>query len=281
MIFQQNSRTVLVTYIYPSALPFFGKFIESIANQTTKDFDIIIFSDKVDKINIPKKNIEFQIIPLDGTPLEIRFKSLDLLKRTGYHKFVFVDSDDTISLNRLETVINELDNNAFVCNDLNLMDESGKIFAENIWHKRLTEHFTFDSSFILDKNILGFGNTALRKEMIDQKINEHKSPIAADWFIFYQLLKETGEKAIFITDSQTNYRQHQNNIAGISKISLKRIEHVIKVKKLHYNALLQFGFSEVKSQLDKVNQINLEKSTLDICNDKDFNPFWWEETTFF
>lgn len=81
--------TALVVYIYPNAVSFFDELCASILAQTDKDFEVIFFNDGVSDNFF--KNITFKhlFIPVEGTPLEIRFKSFEILKTLPYDQFIF------------------------------------------------------------------------------------------------------------------------------------------------------------------------------------------------
>lgn len=274
-----NNKTALITYVYPASISYFADLVQSIKNQTFKDFDFIVFSDQIRNEQFLQYHFKIQIIRTYGTPIQIRFKSIDYLKHTNYENLIFVDSDDTMSLNRMEILTTKLKMYSLVSNDINLMDNTGFVYKKNIWKKRLGENFEFNSKFLLDKNIVGFGCLAIKKNILKYTLKLNSSPIASDWFIFYQFLKQIPQKALFTSECQTNYRQHQNNEAGIKQIDVQRLEHIINVKRRHYESLFKIGFQEVIEYLQKLDEIDLEKinrkNTI-IIN----SPFWWEESNF-
>ena len=72
--------TALIVYIYPDAVSYFDQLCASIQAQTDQNFEVIFFNDNVSESlfqNLPFKNT---VIPIEGTPLEIRFKSFEILK---------------------------------------------------------------------------------------------------------------------------------------------------------------------------------------------------------
>jgi len=275
-----STKNVLVTYIYPQAVKYFNDLSNSILDQTNQEFDLIVFSDQVSEKEVNKPKLEFSLIPLEGSILEIRLKSFEILKSYDYDKIIFIDADDTMTNDRIETVSTLLDNHALVCNDLNLMDESGHIFKRNIWERRLNIHYKFGNTFIQDKNIVGFGNTGIRKALLNYTLAFSAKTFAADWFIFYQILKASKCEAIFTSKCQTNYRQHNNNEAGLQPITIERVKHAIEIKKAHYVALCDLGYNELGKEYQRIlkfEETNCFELSLNIIPD---NLFWWEETNY-
>lgn len=263
--------TALVTYIYPNSIKYFDDFHSTILNQSNRDFEVIFFNDGIENDFFKKIKFQHKVIDIDGSPLEIRFKSFNILKNLEYDKFIFLDSDDTMSSNRIEILKRKLDSSYIVCNDLNLMNENNIIYQNSIWKNRLHEGFSFGYTFLKDKNIVGFGNTAFRRELLKTEIVFNKNPLVADWFVFYQLLKKSKKACVFTSECQTNYRQHENNDAGIKEISEERLSFVVKVTNQQYKALNEIGIENFELTNSK-----FRKSSLNLENNF---PFWWEEIT--
>lgn len=265
-------KTVIVTFLYPESSVFFGDFINSLKQQTDNQFDLIIFLDQINEKQLEKNFSGLNITskPLSGSIAEIREKGFEYLKSTEYENFILLDADDTMAKNRVETSKRKLKNHDIVCCDLNIIDESKKVIDENIWSKRLGENFVFDESFIKNKNILGLGNVCFNKNILNLKWYFSNQVIALDWYIFYLILRKNKLECLFTNETQVNYRQHSNNIAGFKDKSVEEIDKIIKVKKHHYNQLIQDGYTSFDTEL-----LNLEE--LDYQNQNYNNyPFWWE-----
>lgn len=260
--------TAIITYIYPNALKYLNCFINELSLQTVKKFDLIIFNDGINNLAISKNEIKTSIIQLKGTPIEIRFKSFDILKNLDYENYIFIDIDDLMSENRIEIIIKKLKNNSIVCNDLNLMTENGVIIDQNVWKNRIVNNFSFNFNFIKNKNIIGFGNVGLKKSILKKQLKISNYPIVGDWFLFYQLLKINNIDCIFTSECQTNYRQHYENQVGLQKSSKKKWEHAVNVAQLHYKGLIDIGCEQFEPKF------NLNYTELKLDNNF---PFWWEE----
>lgn len=272
----------LVLYVYSGLEKYLDDLIDSINNQTIDGFDIIIFNDNLDNLNQLFSNIKVQhtIIKVKGTVNEIRFNSISDIVKLGAEFIIFQDADDFMSKNRIEENLKALRNYDLVVNDLNLVNEKAQIMENSYWTKRLGNGFEFGEKFLRDKNIVGLGNTAMKKSLLKEtRLSFSPLPLAFDWFLFYQIFKLNNLKALFITNTTINYRQHQGNIAGIKKLAIQRLEYVINVKNAHYNALSDLGFDFKKElfqlKLIQVKDIDFLQFNSDM---KNFNLLWWEET---
>ena len=260
--------TAIVTYLYPNALKYLTRFLDELSLQTAKKFELIIFNDGTKNLTISKNEIKTNVFDLKGSPIEIRFKSFDILKNLDYENYIFIDIDDLMSENRIEIIIEKLKSNSIVCNDLNLMTENGIIIEKSVWKNRITNNFSFNFNFIKNKNIIGFGNVGLKKSILKKQLKLSQYPIVGDWFLFYQLLKINNINCIFTSECQTNYRQHDENQVGLQKTSEKKWENAINIAKLHYKGLIDIGCEQLEPKFNlNYTEIKLE----------DNFPFWWEE----
>ncbi|MBB4806592.1 hypothetical protein HNP38_001888 [Chryseobacterium defluvii] len=272
-------KNAIVTYIYPKAVQFIEVFIENINKIPTQDIQLIIFNDGLiyDEKLFSKLCIPYCIIPTGGTINEVRHHSFEYLYEnfTEIENMIFQDIDDVFSENRFDILIEKLRYNKIVCNDLSSL-ENGRLKDLSLWAGRLGNDFEFDHHFIKNKNILGLGNTGMKREVLNIKTFLSNQPAAYDWFYFYQILKLGNIKASFTSECQTHYMQHTDNIAGVNKeMTADQLQHIITVKKKQYESLIDLNFNELEEELDKLNNI------------KDINPskipaqknfFWWEET---
>ena len=274
----------LVTYIYPKAECYFEDFIAGIHAQTNKDFSIIIFNDSVEDAIVKFNTLlhPFEIINLNGKTInEIRHGSVRyLIDRNDIKTIIFQDIDDIPSKSRMAVSLELLSRYDMICNDLSAFNEQGFI-KENIWSERLNDLFEFDCKFIQSWNIVGLGNTAIRKALLHKSPHFSDQVIAYDWYLFYQIMKKSGCKAIFTNSCQTYYRQHDGNIVGITNpINDQYLEYVHRVKYIHYQELIKHKFNELKGELTKLESQKNSKRYLD---NKILNKplFWWEEPEYY
>lgn len=261
--------TALICYIYPNSTKYFGEFCASVLAQTDADFEVVFFNDGVDESLFENLSFPNRVIPISGNPLEIRFRSFEIMKSLPYDQFVFLDSDDCMTANRMEVMKQKLKLFPLVCNDLNLMDDGGKIFETAIWRERMPEDFQFDYHFIQDKNVVGLGNSGLRKELLNCELIVNNEAKIADWFLFYQLLKNTGVNCIFTSECQTNYRQYDANDAGIREITEDRLAHTLRITNQQYKALRESG-------IEQFEPVSIDFKS-GFVNETHRFPFWWEE----
>jgi hypothetical protein len=219
----------------------------------------------------------FDIIDVKGSIAEVRILALGMLKETEAKNIIFQDADDLMSDNRISCCENYLEHYNIVVNDLDICDEQGIITNLSFWTKRIENGFTFDFSFIRDANIVGFGNTSIRRSLLHNEIMMNGAqPLAADWFVFYQIMEKTRVRGIFTNLCKVIYRQHDSNTAGFSDFNIERLQKVIKVKEAHFQGLEAIGY-DFKKELAKLRSIDAGKVSTAINNVK--RPlFWWEET---
>lgn len=267
----------VVTYIYPNGLRFLSQFLEKLQFQDDQEFDLIIFNDGIENFKkemleiADKYNFNIQVYSLSGTILNVRVKSFNILKELNYNYYIFQDIDDLMSDNRVSITKKYLDEFDVVVNDLIIM---GKEDEEGIWKDRMEEGSTFTYSNIRNYNIVGFGNTSIKKSVLERtEILESNLPIATDWFVFYQILK-LGFTCIFTNKCFTVYRQHNDNIAGANHhITEDRLEYVSTVKLNHYKALEELDIDYFSTEIEKLGKIEMTKDIF-----INYYPFWWEET---
>jgi hypothetical protein len=276
-------NTILVTYLYPKAIPYIPQLVAAINNQTDKRFNVLVFNDGVSNAERYFVNLQtqWQIIPIAGTIPEIRISSFDFLRQTKAQYFIFQDADDTMSENRVEIVRKYLENHDLVVNDLSLCNEKGDLIQSSIWSERLNNNFNFTASFIRDKNIVGLGNTAISRNALEKNLkNSDPQPLVCDWFLFYQVMVQ-GAEGIFTTSCQTCYRQYDGNAVGIREVDKHRVAQAIRVKLAHYHALetLGYNFKDESRALENM-QVRLSSETLFKISTNTI-PFWWEETNLY
>ena len=271
-------NNVLVTYVYPSVQPYLFDLFDCINKQTTDEFEVIFFNDGLNCLEkyLDAIHVQYQTFNLSGNISEIRFKSFKILSGLKYDNIIFQDADDKMTNNRIEETISFLNSYQIVVNDIDLIDTNRNNITEKFWSDRLTHESSFDNNFIADKNLIGLGNSAIRKKILTLPYVESHKVIAVDWFFFYQLLKLSSAEGVFINSARTLYRQYEMNTVGLSKIDESRISQAKKVKEIHYQELIKIGY-DFELQLKKLRRAKSINSN--IINKKK-NHFWWEETEY-
>ncbi|NVJ54173.1 MAG: glycosyltransferase family 2 protein [Campylobacteraceae bacterium] len=266
------NKIVFLTTIFPMNKKYLYDFFDSLKNQIYKKFDIVVVNDgfeNFEKIKL-KYNQVLTIIELNysNTPAKNREFGINYCIENNYNILIFGDSDDYFEKNRINKSIELLKNNDIVVNDLSLFDDSG-VYEEKYLSNRLKNLQLVDFKFIRDKNIFGLSNTAIKLNNLE-KVIIPEDLIAVDWY-FFTLLLDALKKAIFTNETVSYYRQYQENTVGITELNIDSFQKIVKVKKLHYEALK-----------DKINGFDIKlKGLLDIKfnNQKKINnPLWWELT---
>jgi len=282
----KKSNNALFCVIFPSNLKFIGEFIDSINNQTTQDFDVFFVNDGVDELVLSyylkylERSFKIHTIECCRSFAKIREVGIKEVLALGYENIIFADTDDLMSEDRVKISVEALEMNSIVFNDLDLMDVNKNVISRKIWSDRLS-NVEVTSNFLLDKNVLGLGNTAIKTDLL-KNLTIPDDIMATDWFIFFNIIKD--KRAKFIDDAETYYRQHDSNCIGIGKVTEERLKHIINVKKIHYKyipeKILGSNLRELEQIERKITNPEYMQSSLIKLNDKNIEYFWWEETNF-
>jgi hypothetical protein len=219
--------------IFPENLIYFKKFLWSLSIQSHKDFSLILFNDgctsKVLENHLIDFDLTYKIIDVNSiTPVQIRKKMVQYISKNNIDIAVFGDTDDYFDNNRIEICVKKLKNHDIVVNDLVLFKDE-IVLEEDFLSKRFLNNSDITIKDIMDKNIFGLSNTAIKSSVIyDMDFEENL--IAVDWFLFSEFLLKKST-AIFTSDCRTYYRQHDKNTVGLGDQNYKAIATSIKIKK--------------------------------------------------
>ena len=109
-----------------------------------------------------------------------------------------------------------------------------------------------------------------------KEIEFNKELVAVDWYFFSTLLIK-GYKAVFTNETETFYRQHDENIIGIGNITDEIIEKGVNLKLEQYELLVIKDVRYKKLLIDmKVLKNNMKYKEIIIEKNIEF-PLWWEE----
>lgn len=275
--------SVFFTVVYPQALLYFKDVCHSALQQTRQDFDLIVVNDGCDTAVLTEHlaGLNATILNAAGTPAQNRQQGINYAREHRYKYILFCDADDTFLPNRYEKTIREFESSSadiLVCN-LNIVDNKLNPIIKNYFSIELPEDRWIDESFIMDKNIFGMSNTALRLDSIHKDINIPKTPIV-DWYLFSVLINN-GLRARYISDSMVNYRQHDSNMIGINQHDLNSFRRMSKLKNLHYKFMLESGYKQYGELYDKSSSLlNIsDKAITEIITQqlaKHKQPLWWQ-----
>jgi len=254
-------ETVFFTVCYPKALIYLDDFFQSLLKQTDRDFDVLVVNDSCGPLESrlkPYGNLQIIEVPATGSLAQVRQIGFDAVFSKGYKQIVFGDFDDCFSPHRVVTVKMLLKDWDIVVNDLNFF---GNREEKEYFSQRIKNGFQIHLKDILEKNFMGFSNTAARVERLKGIVLA--DTIAVDWYLFSRLLAR-GAKAVFCAKSLTDYRQHTENMAVFAGNNSRKTE----VKSVHYQALKR----DCPELIPIIEQIKVnEKGYI-----KEDHPFWWE-----
>jgi len=279
------NQTVLFTVIYPGCEPYLEQFFNSVNAQDTDSFELMVLNDGLETLEKYTGGLQNRIeeIPVSGSIADVRRRGIQLLMDRPFDTIVFADADDYISSDRVRRSAKALDRYDIYINDLTTVTHNKKTITKNYLSKRLNDPFEVSTDFILKKNIIGLGNTSVRRSAL-RDIPIPSGTIAVDWMIFTDMLLR-GASAIFKSDSVSYYRQHGENTAGLKNLSVEKITRGVTVQvqnasffadrsnlhKNHLNKLL-----ELKAFLaDNSHNINVYKQKVEEILPN--YPLWWEE----
>lgn len=231
-------KTALTVVFFKKIEKFAARFFASVNSQTTKSFDCIVFNDGVPLLKRHYKQFGFPVIEIrcSGSPGFIRERVLSYVKSKGYVNLIFCDGDDFIAENRVEVCQSYLKKYSLVVNDLTLVSESERIVSDGYLSGRFLNAQVLGYPDMLDKNIFGFTNTAIRVSCLKKNMTFSKSLIAIDWNLFARLLL-SGAKAVFTNETTTFYRVHKDNMAGLGRDDERSILKALAVKLAQYKDL--------------------------------------------
>jgi len=284
-------KACFASVVFPANLGYFDEYLKSLIEQSYSDFDLLLFNDGVDNLeelmaNGPFKDKRYKIISVSGTPAQIRSQALMKIIDLNYTHCVFGDTDDYFASNRIQDSIDKLEEGADVtfC-DLDIVDSCKKSITEKYYSKRLQNGFKPDLDFLLEKNVCGLGNTAVKVRSLPVDLDFPVSIMAVDWLLYTRMILE-GKKIVFSNQTSIYYRQHADNAIGLAELSPERIRKGIQVKYAHYkslsdkNELLQELFTKIQKMFVFLDdQLAFEKYYSQIKSSPVHHPFWWEEIT--
>ncbi len=269
--------------IHSATLPFLEKFTESLEQQTTQNFDLVIVNDGVSSCSLDVfSRFEERLHVLEGVGDTVlnRKIGVDFLLNAGFKNIVFGDSDDYISPNRISSSSSLLDKYPVVVSEIDIIDRFGSGLFEGLIRTRCPDLTKFSDHDLVESNFVGLGNSAVRAECLEC-IDWGSSSGALDWFVFAQVMD--GRIGILDTSSKVYYRQYDDNIASILAPSLKQVQRTLEVKAQHYNDLARIipRYSSVARSYLKAYHLIVDSRALNnyyswLRDKVSFPSLWWE-----
>ena len=209
------NKTAFLTTVFPKNEKFFKSFLNSLSAQSYKNFDLVIVNDSFKNLDYYKNlysNLNILSINSSDHPSKNREVGINYCIAQNYDILVFGDSDDYFKDNRVEKSLELLNKTDVVVNDLSLFNNNG-VYEKKYISNRLNNLDVINPEFINDKNIFGMSNTAIKLKNI-KKVSFNDNIIAVDWYFFKAILKQ-GLQAVFTNETESFYRQHENNMIGL------------------------------------------------------------------
>lgn len=266
------------TVIFPKLLEVFPEFIQSLRNQSDKDFHLFIVNDGCNNIGIDLEGFEYTILSPGETIAQNREILIKEAFNQKYEWIIFGDSDDYFDNNRIEIIRGYTKDYDLISNEI--IPFTGLKVFEPRFQKVLGELSEIDLTFIRDKNLFGLSNVACRTNYL-ASITIPSEIIAVDWYLFTKALK-SGAKACFTAKTKTYYRQWGNNIIGVDKKTIEQIKTGVKAKYFHYkNMVISDPWFEselgwLQSLYNQLEDISFNNYIQKVQRRKEDFAFWWE-----
>jgi len=262
MLKKKNSKIAVVTVVYKKGLPFLKDYFSSLDKQEEKDFDLLLFNSDIGAVKMRQlinyvnanHSLNYKIINLGKHPISLLWtKIIHFLIKFNYSKYIFADFDDYFDPERVGILDHWLNKEPLVFHDLNLFfSKTGKI-VRNYFAKLIPP--IIDWKYLLDKNCIGLGNSAVRREILFP-LRIPKDIKVVDWYLFVSIMLRKRIKARFIPYGLTYYRQHFQNIACLTSLDGHKISFALKTKYLQYKYLIKnFKNSILKHKFNNTNEI--------------------------
>ena len=286
------NNIVLITTIFPASKDYLDDFFTSLENQIEKNFDILVVNDGIKNFTFFKKkysNLNLIEFKSHKSAAKNREAGINKAKEFKYEKIIWGDSDDFFPKNRILEISKLLDKHNIVVNELLLyVNEKFEKTLLGIFYK----NGLYKIDDVIDKNVIGFSNLAVKSEIIPDKINFNDDLISIDLFFATTLL--LNNKYFYFTNTTFSfYRQHDKNLIGANTfIDINKIMLGIKVKLAHYKNLTSHTINnskfnklfnkkykeigELKVKMLESGFAEIYKSTI---KNKTNQPFigWWSE----
>ncbi|HYC85308.1 MAG TPA: hypothetical protein VEB86_08805, partial [Chryseosolibacter sp.] len=214
----------------------------------------------------------------------IRGQLVRWISAMAYDAYIFADTDDVMSNERVEVCGSYLKEYPIVVNDIAPFASEDRMPLSGYWGDRLRDRHTFNRNGLLGYNVVGLGNAAVRRAVLHDIVIPNDL-IAVDWFLFFHWMDEC--EAVFTRAGKVFYRQHDANMIGARQVTPERLRHIARVKSQHYRALV-CDFPFLGERLERHEDL-IKKFTTDAgyvaraseyLKAKQINYFWWEETEY-
>lgn len=280
-----KSNTAIFSVSYPGVEPYISDFLHSLSKQTDKDFVLFLLNDGLSDIERFLERIDFPVKVLEqtGQPAALRKAGIQWVVSEGTETIVFADADDYFADNRVEISKKMLADHDVICNEILL---TGQKYPQPIpmLGEFFIEGMEINARHIKTGNCMGLSNSSIRVDKISALMTEIPDDIIAFDWTFFALCIHSGARATFTENTQTYYRQHDDNIASPCSFSEEHILRGIGVKRDHYNVLSKYydeyiklsnGFAGLYSRLQS-DVLLKDKYCKAVRTNSPGISLWWE-----
>ena len=237
-------RFAICTSIYEAARPFFNEWIDSaVAASAGYETQVIISLDGVDKTD-PGLEYLSNVLPLAFTRAlpepsisQVRSAMINRAIECDADILVFCDIDDRLEDNAFSLHATALETSDFSYGDMRPITRDGSALEPTFFGDSAVPRLISKAESIIDRNWLGFSNTAIwRTRLPSAGYKIPKGIIAVDWWLFTTFLKNnmTGKQADSVV---CKYRIHGANLLGHRPLpTLEGIKKRLNISKKHYEA---------------------------------------------
>jgi hypothetical protein len=232
-----KNSLLLFTTIHPYGEKYLAQLIKNINEQTYQNFKVFFcFNNlKIKKEHLKEINKlqnKFIILKTNLPPVKSRIISLKKIIKYNFNIIIFLDCDDLMHKKRIEKLHPHLNRNDFIVNNLKNFDNKKNYF--NDIKKKI------NMKSIIENNYIGLSNLTIKKKSLKKIINELNPKLKIlDWQMATLLFLKR-QKGIFLKNSITYYRQHENNFYKNCNNS-SEIFKQLKIKKEHYKFFQKYN----------------------------------------
>lgn len=205
---------IISTYQRPDKLK---KAIESVLNQTYKDYEIIVAVDGSEEIHTPN-GVKVIHIPHFGN--DTKPKNAGLSIATGEY-IAFLDDDNEFRPDHLQALVNVLDNNpdiALAYGDRWIVDETNELKPQ------IGVYSEFSPSILLKRNYIDTSDALVRKNALDYVGGfDERYKKYIDWNLWVRLAK-AGYKFQRVPIVLTDYHLHKQMKSVTVSTDKERVE---------------------------------------------------------
>jgi len=205
---------------YNPSLDMFTRQVESILNQTYKNWTLIINDDcsnediflKMKKIVENKKRVKISQNK-HNLGFYYNFERCLTLVSEEINYIAFSDQDDYWHKNKIQKLMSQFDEDTMlVYSDMNIVDENGKVVSKTYWKNRDNNYTKLD--LLLLANTVTGAASLFKREVLKKAIPfpERIGDSYHDWWVACIALSIG--KIKFVEESLYDYFQHEGNVLG-------------------------------------------------------------------